>query len=327
VKILSIGNFGTGWDGSICDEEHIASALEQLGHEVHRWQREDAYFKLFSNRDPFASLESDFKPPFDFVLVAQWDGYDANSTMGDFVADLKEFGKKPIVYWAFDYQADGQEWHERLVKGADLYLSKRIADSKYTNWQWLSQDFAPQFLEPAYDHKNWMGTDSIKKDIDVLFTGTYLPWATERNETLKAVDENFNLVIHSINPDEWRAQGFKNIDGPVMDYELPSLIARAKINLSIDHTIEAGYWSDRNAQIMSCRGFVLFKYVPLSESTFHNNVAYFSNKQQCLKGIAYYLENEEDRELIAHEGYLYAKNYMTVHDRVVDLLTIVGNIL
>ena len=33
MKILSIGNFGHGWDGSICDEEHIAGALEELGHD------------------------------------------------------------------------------------------------------------------------------------------------------------------------------------------------------------------------------------------------------------------------------------------------------
>ncbi len=31
MRILSIGNFGRSWDGSICDEEHIAKALEDMG--------------------------------------------------------------------------------------------------------------------------------------------------------------------------------------------------------------------------------------------------------------------------------------------------------
>lgn len=286
MKILSIGNFGFGWDRSICDEEHIAKALEDLGHEVIRHQRQEGPTVLPT---PFSD--------FDFILVAQWDGY------GDRLNRLKEFGC-PIVYWAFDHQADGQEWHERLVKGADLYLSKRIADSKYPNWQWLSQDFAPDFLIP---HRTEM-------DIDVLFTGSYLPWATERNETLKAIDEKFNLIIHSVN--DW--PGFKDVRPPIMDGGLPELYARAKVILSIDHTLEAGYWSDRNAQIIVCGRKPLFRYVPLSEVRFKDRVTYFYNVEDCLWQIEQQLSSPlyEDNT----DG-MYAK------DRAEDLITVVKGVL
>jgi hypothetical protein len=192
-------------------------------------------------------------------LIAQWDGF----------SDVFSL-PRPLVYWAFDYQADGQVWHERLVKQSDLYLSKRIADSKYPNWQWLAQDFAPQFLAEAKSSPLGQA-----KTIDVLFTGSYLPWATERIDTLKAIDSKFNLTIHSVTPDQWKDAGFKTVYGPVMDEQLPELIGKAKINISIDHTIEAGYWSDRNAQIMACGGFVLSRYVPLAEATFKDRVVYF----------------------------------------------------
>lgn len=216
------------------------------------------------------------------------------------------------IFWCYDYQNDGQEWHERLVNEADLYLSKRIADSKYPNWQWLSQDFAPEFLKES---------ESGKKDIDILFTGSYLPWATERNETLKAVDDNFNLVIHSVN--SW--DGFKDVRLPVMDEGLPDLYARAKIILSIDHTIEAGYWSDRNAQIMACGGFVLFRYVPLSTAVFRNHVAYFHNIQDCLAKLGLLLNPQmiPVRAEVAKGGYEYAQANLMVKNRVMDLLTIV----
>lgn len=288
MKILLIGNFGTGWDGSICDEEHIASALEELGHAVTRIPREE-----FQGVAP--------KGEYDFTLIAQWDGY-----------PTVIYAPTPIVYWAFDYQADGQEWHERLVKQADLYLSKRIADSKYPNWQWLSQDFAPKFLDKA--------TVPVEKDIDVLFTGSYLPWATERNEIIDLVAKNYNLVIHSVN--EW-PQGNRE---PLMDDKLPELYARAKIILSVDHTLEAGYWSDRNAQIMACGGFTLFRYVPLSESIFHSNVAYFFGKQDVLPAIEYWLERDEDREMVAGEGYDNSWQYK-VKERTQDMLNAVRNIL
>lgn len=289
MRILSVGNFTTGWDGSICDEEHIAKALEAMGHEVVRWQREQPHVI----------------PQADFTLIAQWDGYGEQT--------LSEL-PRPLVYWAFDYQADGQEWHQRLVEKADLYLSKPISDSKYLNWRWLSQDFAPEFLDR---------NELTDKNIDVLFTGTFLPWAAERIRFLKAVDENFNLQIHSVNPEEWTRAGFKNVSGPIMDEGLPELYGSAKINISIDHTITPGYWSDRNSQIMACGGFVLFRYVPLSETRFRDYITYFNDTSMCLASIQYYLENEDEREHIADAGYQYAQAYLKTHSRVQDLVNIV----
>lgn len=292
MRILSVGNFlNPSWDGSLPDEEHIAGALEQSGHEVIRHQRETGWDEPLPNVD--------------FILIAQWDGYPE---------DIFQNMPIPVVYWAFDYQADGQEWHERLIAKSGLYLSKRIADSKYPNWQWFSQDFSPEFLDKA---------PRVAKDIDVLFTGSYLPWATERNETLKAVDEKFNLEIHSVN--DW--PGFKNVQGPVMDDALPALIARAKINLSIDHTIEAGYWSDRNAQIMCCGGLVLCRYISPMESIFRRRIAYFHTQQECLDMIEDFLEMDEDRELFAEEGYIYAQENLKVINKVEEMLVAVSELL
>lgn len=286
MNILFLGNFGSGWDGSICDEVHIADALEELGHGVTRMTRNE-------------SLAFDAEM-WDMTLIAQWDGYKE-------LVGLPH----PVVYWAFDYQADGQEWHEKLIAEADLYLSKRIADSKYPNWQWCSQDFAPNFLTKAPE---------VEKDIDILFTGSYLPWATERNEIIDLVGNKYNLVIHSVN--EW-PQGN---EGPVMDDALPELYARAKIVLSIDHTLEAGYWSDRNSQAIACGAFVLFRYVPLSEAIFRSHVAYFWGKDDVLDAIDYWLDRDEDRGVIAAEAY-QASEYHKVTMRVNDMLNIVKSII
>lgn len=299
MRIISVGNFtGVGWDGSITDENHIAHALEGLGHDVFRFQRENT-------REPYWHL-----PKADFVLIQQYDGY-----AEDLITRLRMYTDR-VVTWSFDHQAWGQEWHERLVAESDLYLSKRIADSKYPNWQYLSQNFAPMFLErqdylsPAY------------QDIEVLFTGSYLPWATARNDTLKAVNKEFKLTIHSVNA--WPEE-FKDVRPPIMDDGLPALYNRAQVILSIDHTIEAGYHSDRNAQIM-CSGFrPLFRYVPLSEIEFHDHVKYFYNIEDCIRKI---------REMkvygnshLSEESYRYARKNLKVDSRVKDLLTIVSSIL
>lgn len=300
MNIVFTGNFlGLGWDTSITDENHIAGALEELGHTCFRIDRTD-----HSVLPDFDYVEK----PIDFVLIAQYDQYPV-----DWIPRLKEQYRCPIILWSFDFQEWGQEWHERLIAESDLYLSKRIADSKYPNWQWLSQDFAPQFLDKGPE---------VEKDIDVLFTGSYLPWATERNEIVKAVGEKYNLVIHSVN--EW-PQGN---EGPVMDDALPALYARARVVLSVDHTFEVGYWSDRNAQAMACGAFVLFKYVPLSKSIFKDHIAYFKDVEDCLWRLEQLLERpQEDLDSVAEGGYRYAHEYMMVKDRVMDLLTIVDDYL
>lgn len=297
MQILSIGNFGHSWDGSICDEEHIAVALEQLDHSVIRCQRETA--------------EEKEVPAVDFVLIAQWDGYAPHFLNRFHAAGI------PVVYWAFDYQDQEQEWHQELIDQADLYLSKRIADSVFSNWHWLSQDFFPDLLRPA---------DDVEKDIDVLFTGTYLPWAKERNETLKAIDDFCTLQIRSINPEGWIEAGFRNVAGPVIDEELPDIIARAKVNIAIDHTYEAGYWSDRTAQIMACGGFVMMRYVPLAETRFEY-VPFFKNTAGALGLIDEMLRDDTQRDRIAFFGTLYARKHLSAQIRVMDLLYIVENCL
>lgn len=310
MRILSVGNFGTGWDGSICDEKHILEALSELGHTVKSLQREEAW-----KPKPWLSWVENGK--YDFVLLAQWDGYKENCI--DTIRD--RLPGTPIIYWAFDHQADGQEWHERLVAGADLYLSKPFSDSKYPNWRWLSQDFAPTFLEK---------TTYETKDIDVLFTGSWVPWESgkERVEVLRAIDKRFNLQINSVTPDQWKSEGFKNVQGPVMDHDLPALIARAKINFSMDHVITPGYWSDRNSQILACGGAVLFKHVPMSESVFHDHVFYFYDTEDCLEKLEKLLKlNYNDLDEIGERNYQYAKRYLTVTTRVQDLLAIVEEIL
>jgi hypothetical protein len=216
------------------------------------------------------------------------------------------------VYWAFDYQKDGQEWHERLVNSVDLYLTKRISDvKKYPNAQWLPADFAPAFLDRI---------EGVEQDIDVLFTGTYLDYAEERNSLLKAIDDNFNLTIHSLTPVDWKWAGFKNVHDVIVDHELPALVARAKVNISVDVITETGYWSDRNSQIMACGGLVLYKYAPMSELVFGDNIYYFNTKEEMLEIIRDMLSDYGKYHQTANRGYEFAQDNLTVDSRVKQML-------
>lgn len=312
MKILSVGNFTTGWDGSICDEEHIARALEQLGHEVIRCQRGQENVYVSPNRDPY-----------DVILMSQWNGYHP-----DFVKNTKNTINKgktdkpcPVVYWAFDFQWNPPEqWHLRILEDTDVYLSKEMEymldyHRLFPNLKihWFSQDFGPDFLD-------W--EQGIIPDIDVLFTGSFHPGADNRIKTLKAIDERFNLVVHSVTPEQWKEVGLKNVNGPVMDHGLPALIARAKINLSVDIFDSPGFWSDRNGQIMLCGGFVLFRYQTPAESIFGDSIGYFYGPEDAAEKVQYYLDHDEEREMIRRRGYELAHKRFKASHRVKELITI-----
>ena len=296
MRILMVGNFNVGWDSSICDELHIANALREAGHEVLQIQRE--HFAVPDGK-------------YDLAIFSQWHSYP-----NDFVFLLQEICKT-VAYWSFDYQWHEQEsWHFKLATEADIFFSKEMEhrteyEKMGANFQWLSQDFAPSFLDRV---------EGVKKDIDVLFTGTKIDHATDRTRLIKLIDENFDLQVYALNSDSWKAEGIKNANQSVVDHGLPELIARAKIHISIDHINSEGYWSDRNAQIMACGGFVLFKYVPMSEVVFGPWITYFHTDQQVLNLIKKYLADDDTREMWANGGYEYARNNLLVGNRVHQML-------
>lgn len=293
MRILMIGNFGNSWDGSICDELHIATALEELGHEVVQLQREKA------NHD-----DIDIIGPFDFILIAQWNGYPKH-----ICSFLKGFYNCPVVYWAFDYQWDsGEEWHFEMAIEADLFLSKEMNNrTDYedlgVNFRWLPQDFAPKFLSP---------TVKEYPEYDVTFTGSYLPQAEFRNTLLKRIDDdhNFDLHIFTVTPDGFA--GFKNVHPPVMDDGLPELYAKSRVVLSIDWKQAEGYWSDRMSQALACGAYVVNKFVPMQELDYPD-VAHFNTEEECL-------------ELLKKTGETGQKP-IYVTDRVKQMLLIVKEIL
>jgi hypothetical protein len=300
MKIIIFGNFGRSWDGSLCDEENIAYALEGLGHKIIRAQR--------GENEPDGTA--------DFVIISQWNGYQAGLTQA-----LSEKYNCPIIYWAFDYQWESHEgWHFDLAKGADLFLSCELAHAhEYinmgANFKWFPQAFAPDFMTEI--------ESKYEKDIDVLFTGTLLPQAVFRRRLITEVDKNFNLTVCSMTGDAWRQEGIKNVLPPAVDDDLSAMISRAKINLSVDmFTGIDGCWSDRNAQIMASGGFCLYKHAPMSVLEFRDGVVYFNTIEDCLDKIKYYLEHETERLSIARRGKELA---IKATDRAKQLITLLEN--
>jgi hypothetical protein len=301
MKIAYFGNFGTSWDGSICDEKHISDGFKELGIDVIEIQRETAKDATIGDVD--------------FILISQWYGYPEH-----FAKTLKEKTGKPVIYWAFDYQYKAKEkWHLDMAKEADLFLSPEIAHQDFykelgANFYWVSQELVHSSLDKKEAGKKY----------DVVFTGSYVDYGKFRIELLKEIDKYYDLHIFSYTENEWKNAGLKNVHPPVFDSELAETIAKSKINISVDLNQVSGLWSVRNSRIMACGGFVLFKYTPLSEIVFRDKVIYFDTIKDCLYKIGYYLKNDKEREYIANQAYKYAQNNFKVRNKLNTVLTAIN---
>ena len=273
----------------------------------------------FQRESPGALIDADM------TLISQWDGYPQH------VCEIiKRKTKKPVVYFAFDFHQNKPAWHWEMARECDLFLSPEIHHrdeylKQGVNFHWMPQAFSPEFLDRS-EIGVWDGDKAkIIKEYDVLFTGSYVDYGTFRIELLKEIDKKFNLHVCSVTQQQWIDAGLKDVNPPEVDNALPELIAKAKINISVDLNQRYGTWSDRNAQIMCCGGFVLFKYTPYSEVVFKDKIAYFNSIEDCLNKIDYYLEHEEERNKIANDGYEYAQSNLKAKSKAKELLIVLEN--
>ncbi len=93
----------------------------------------------------------------------------------------------------------------------------------------------------------------------------------------------------------------------IVDYhtQMPLVFAESRINLNITlRSIHSGI-PLRVLDIMACGGFVLTNRQPEMEEFFEEGreFAGFSNLEECMDKISYYLDHEEERESIAREGH------------------------
>ncbi len=104
--------------------------------------------------------------------------------------------------------------------------------------------------------------------------------------------------------------------------EMPLVFAESKINLN--HTmrcIETGL-SQRVWDIMGCGGFVLSNYQAEIPEYFEigKEIACYENTAECIELIKYYLSHDEERNMIAKNGYEKVKSLHTYKIRVAKMI-------
>lgn len=201
--------------------------------------------------------------------------------------------------------------------GMDVVEPLLTADILEKLQEAFPSDITPGSAEPAsYRYSNYF----IKRKITQL----------ERKNFLTAIGErfgsDFDLKLFTVDPNVSFA-GFKNMGVTPYETEMPLVFRDSRINLNITlRSITSGI-PLRCMDIMSCGGFLLSNYQQDLVRDFipGEDFDYYSDTDDMLAKIEYYLSHEKERAEIAANGMKKTEEYFSfkeVFNRVFSCLNI-----
>jgi hypothetical protein len=303
LKIVYIANHNSGGN---CDEEAVAHALEQLGHEVVR---------VLEHRGSSVTQAVGV----DLFLFHKW--YDL-VTLG------KLRGVAPRAFWYWD-----------LVDFPDLSLKRRNDTRKFwmnkictyadfgfcTDGDWVDAYNARQRERGPGGLKelHWLpqgadervlgrGTESMEEEAPlppILFTGIRNGGRT-RADFVDMMQVNYR-------------QSFNHVSRGVHGRELADLIARSKIVVAPDGPVTGRYWSNRIYLMLGFGAFLLHPYCAGLANHYYTGdkeLVFYRDRTELKDKIAYYLDRGEERRAIADAGLERTLREHTYRHRLEQLL-------
>jgi spore maturation protein CgeB len=181
-----------------------------------------------------------------------------------------------------------------------------------------------RFLPMGYDSDIYYKTNSTNKNIDVSFVGileggTNLEYRI-RDKLLRNLIINYPKLNIQIFGRTWAKINFliaykymirdrdlgKHINNRIFSHkEINNIYNNSKICLNIHREKQIGALNPRTFEILGAGGFQIVDYKPILEDFFdiEKEIASYKNKKELLEKINYFLENEDERNIIAQRGY------------------------
>ncbi|WP_310415805.1 glycosyltransferase [Chamaesiphon sp. OTE_8_metabat_110] len=209
--------------------------------------------------------------------------------------------KRPKIFLLTELVARNPNEHYLLNSGIFehiLFRSLPCMDEALAKG-WLARHQLSLFLS-AIDPSFHRYIENTPKDIDILFVGNLLP---RRQEIIDELNKSFVVTIYT-----------------VFGQDMVKLINRAKIILNI-HGTDLLDTETRVYETLACKGFLLTESLS-RESPFQNGIHLVEAKNisDLKEKIAYYLDNDFDRESIAESGYQEVIHQHTFQQRAKQLI-------
>lgn len=170
-----------------------------------------------------------------------------------------------------------------------------------------------------------------KYNNDVVFVG--FP-EKERNTSMMYLAKNgIKIDIYGY-PNQWKKLNYYHENISIHPESLygkkyAEALSCAKISLCFLRKINRDLQTSRSIEIPACKGFMLAERTDEHLELFEENkeAVYFSNDDELLEKVRYYLANEQERVEISNNGYVKCLNgEYSYDDRVIEILKKVENL-
>lgn len=322
MKIAYCGNFSQRH----CTEVHLASTLENLGHEVNRIQEPSGFDKDFIDSLVDRVAGHDL-----FLFTRTWgkcvnvdhlrEMKDIGIPTASYHLDLyvglsRQAGLEDDAFWATDFvfTPDGDPASQEFFENRGInhhYMRPGVFEPECYIAQ-PSQEFindkcndiifvgggAPAGEPEQYGHNEWPYRGELLKYLRDKYGSRYTkygyPQETVRNELLNNIYSGSKVVVGD------------------------------SLCLNFNHPY---YWSDRAYETIGRGGFLIHPYIKGMDEEFIDGetiVFYeYNNWDQLREKIDYYLEHDEEREKIRLAGHDFVKNNATYNNRLEKMLNII----
>lgn len=268
-------------------EGNIWASLESTGIvEVARFHF-DKYYYHTGQRGDQALIEriDEMKPDYIVAIIYKTLGSDPAIMHESTLKVINLLGVPIITIWG-DLEAIEQR---SLAKTVEPYCFKMVGTANKS----VVEEMGYTYMHVPKDPRIFNNPNK-KRDIDIVFSGSYGIGREERQATL----------IHLINNDIGLVHGGSEGRDHFTTEEYADRYKRSKMALSFSVARGMNVVNARPFEVLSCGAMLLEQESPELAKLFTPGVDYveWKNNDDLLKKVRYYLEHEDERETIARNG-------------------------
>lgn len=228
-----------------------------------------------------------------------------------------------IVNWSGDVRAPLPTWYIATGRFCDLTLMTNMNDVDELRGNGVKADF----LQIGYDPQIYKPDYSVDKDIQIVFSannhGNSFPLSNDRRVLAHQLKSYYGDRFHVYGMNWHFANGNLNHS----QHAEAQMYQRAKIAINMSHFNYRRYTSDRMLRILGCGVMCLSHEFKEIEKDFKVGVELdtFRDANDLISKINFYLDNPEQRNLIAQNGYKKAISELTFDNMVENLISLFKN--
>lgn len=292
----------------------VKNAFQQLGHQVYTFDDKQVYSFIRGLVNPYFLYKLNRQNP-DLVLFSKAEKLNLNS--------IKKACKKyPAAMWYFDANIPFKNDILERAKLVDIFFLTNKSQASELKKKGVSRAvFLPQACGLEYDL-----AENLTKKYEVSFIGNNNSNSKNfRTELLLKISKHFNLHIWGRGWSKYD-EHFDFKDQMVYNREYARICKQSKVLIdcrSYDSLSDLeGYFSNRVWMTLGYGGFLISQYNPAMQKFFDHgkHLVFFKNIPEAIEAIEYYLNNEEERKLIAQQARKYVRNNHNYVKRVKKIL-------